>query len=79
MYRHPDVLAVRAKADEILRDLFARFMSEPTAMPAEWSNGVTGADEPRLARRVADYIAGMTDNYAVLEHKRLFPTTPELR
>ncbi|KAA2235359.1 deoxyguanosinetriphosphate triphosphohydrolase [Salinarimonas soli] len=79
MYRHPDVLAVRAKADEILRDLFARFMNEPAAMPAEWSQGVSQDDEPRLARRVADYIAGMTDNYAVLEHKRLFPTTPDLR
>ncbi len=79
MYRHPDVLAVRAKADAILRDLFARFMAEPAAMPDEWHAGVSHADEPRLARRVADYIAGMTDRYAVLEHKRLFPTTPELR
>jgi dGTPase len=79
MYRHPDVLAVRRQADDILRDLFDRFMREPTTMPDEWHQGVTRADEPRLARRVADYIAGMTDRYAVLEHKRLFPTTPELR
>jgi dGTPase len=79
MYRHPDVTAVRAKADTILRDLFARFMAEPAAMPDEWHEGVSRADEPRLARRVADYIAGMTDRYAVLEHKRLFATTPDLR
>ncbi len=79
MYRHPDVLAVRAKADAILRDLFARFMREPTAMPPEWQAGLPALDEPRLARRVADYIAGMTDRYAVLEHKRLFESTPELR
>ncbi|HZB61940.1 MAG TPA: deoxyguanosinetriphosphate triphosphohydrolase, partial [Microvirga sp.] len=35
--------------------------------------------EPRLARRVADYIAGMTDRYAILEHRRLFDVTPDLR
>ena len=48
-------------------------------MPEEWRLGLERADEPRVARRVADYIAGMTDNYAVDEHRRLFPTTPELR
>jgi dGTPase len=47
-------------------------------MPAEWQANLPD-DEPRLARRVADYIAGMTDRYAVLEHQRLFETTPDLR
>ena len=36
MYRHPDVMRVRAGADDILRDLFARFIAEPAAMPEEW-------------------------------------------
>jgi dGTPase len=79
MYRHPQVVAVRRQADEILRDLFHRFTAEPAAMPEEWRTGLGGADEARLCRRVADYIAGMTDRYAVLEHQRLFPTTPDLR
>lgn len=79
MYRHPHVMAVRHEADAILNDLFARFMAEPEAMPAEWQTALPRDDEPRLARRVADYIAGMTDRYAILEHQRLFDVTPDLR
>jgi dGTPase len=78
MYRHPDVMRVRRQADEIVRDLFRRFMAEPAALPEEWRADLPG-EEPRLARRVADYIAGMTDGFAVLEHQRLFPATPSLR
>jgi len=78
MYRHPGVLAVRAKADIIVHDLCARFKAEPRTMPEEWSVGLEGADAGRIARRAADYIAGMTDTYAALAHKRLFPTTPDL-
>jgi len=78
MYRHPDVMRVRAGAERILRDLFARFVAEPTAMPEEWHLDLP-EDEARLCRRVADYIAGMTDRYAVQEHQRLFPATPDLR
>lgn len=78
MYRHPGVLAVRARADIIVADLFERFTAEPGAMPEEWSAGLAGEGEGRIARRVADYIAGMTDTYAVLAHKRLFATTPDL-
>ena len=79
MYRHPELMRVRRQADDILRDLFGRFMSEPSAMPEEWRANLDPDDEPRLARRVADYIAGMTDRFAILEHQRLFPTTPDLR
>ncbi len=79
MYRHPRVMAVRVQADEIVRDLFRRFTAEPAAMPEEWRVGLDGADESRLARRVADYIAGMTDSYAHGEHRRLFDRTPDLR
>ena len=48
-------------------------------MPEEWQADLLKGDEPRLARRVADYIAGMTDRYAILEHRRLFDGTPDLR
>ena len=47
--------------------------------PPEWSEGVRGTDVPARARRIADYIAGMTDRYALIEHARYFKTTPELR
>jgi dGTPase len=48
-------------------------------MPEEWSQGLSGASESRIARRIADYIAGMTDTYAVLAHRTLFEVTPELQ
>jgi dGTPase len=79
MYRHPKVMKVRAEADDVLRDLFRRFRAQPDLMPDEWRADLPKGDEPRLARRVADYIAGMTDRYAILEHRRLFDVTPELR
>ncbi|MBM6596113.1 deoxyguanosinetriphosphate triphosphohydrolase [Microvirga pudoricolor] len=79
MYRHPKVMAVRRQADAILRDLFRRFTGDPRSMPLEWQSGLETLDEARLARRVADYIAGMTDRYAQQEHRRLFDVTPDLR
>jgi dGTPase len=78
MYRHPRLLAVREEAERVVRDLFGRFIAEPTAMPDEWQAGLGGGDEARRARRVADYIAGMTDRYALHEHRRLFSATPTL-
>ncbi|HEX8415979.1 MAG TPA: deoxyguanosinetriphosphate triphosphohydrolase [Methylobacterium sp.] len=78
MYRHPGVMAVRAKANAIVADLFSAFTAKPFAMPPEWQLGLEGADEGRIARRIADYIAGMTDTYAVLAHRGLFATTPDL-
>jgi dGTPase len=79
MYRHARVMRIRREAEQIVRDLFARFLVEPGAMPDEWSRDPDVADEAKLARRVADYIAGMTDGYAVIEHRRLFAVTPDLR
>ncbi|MCJ2133899.1 deoxyguanosinetriphosphate triphosphohydrolase [Methylobacterium sp. J-026] len=78
MYRHPGVVAVRKKAEIIVNDLFARFTADPARMPEEWSAGLDGAGPARIARRVADYIAGMTDTYAVLAHRKLHDTTPDL-
>lgn len=78
MYRHPRVMRIRANAGQIIRDLFDRYCGDPTLMPEEWSRGL-GDDPARRARRVADYIAGMTDRYAVDAHRRLFDATPALR
>lgn len=79
MYRHPRIGAIRTKAAGIVRDLFRRFRDVPEAMPSEWAAGCDGLDEARLARRISDYIAGMTDSYALEEHRRLFDATPSLR
>jgi dGTPase len=79
LYHHPRLMAVRRDAEAIVRDLFARLMAEPSLLPEDWRTDLVGAPEPKLARRVGDYIAGMTDRYAILEHRRLFPSTPDLR
>ncbi len=78
MYRDASVVAVREKAAAIVTDLFTAFKADPSRMPPEWSADLAGASEPRIARRIADYIAGMTDTYAVLAHRKLFDATPEL-
>ena len=76
MYRHYRVNRETSKARRVIRDLFALFMTEPACLPTEWqgylTEGVSGADSRLRARVIADYIAGMTDRYALLEHRRLF-------
>jgi dGTPase len=75
MYRHPDVRKVRDRADAILRRLFNAYLADVSLMPPEWAVKAAG---PR-ARAVADYIAGMTDRFAIAEHARLFDAGSDLR
>ena len=79
MYRHPDVMRVRGQAEALVQDLFDYFMVHSHDLPEEWFLRVQSCDETAKAREIADYIAGMTDRYAILEHRRLFDVTPELR
>jgi dGTPase len=79
MYRHPRVMRVMDEAAGVVRDLFARYSTHPGDLPEEWQQGLAGLDDPARARRIADFIAGMTDRYALAEHSRLFDSTPELR
>ena len=72
-------MKVMDQAAGVVRDLFARYSAQPRDLPTEWSEGLVGLDEAARARRVADFIAGMTDRYALAEHARLFDSTPELR
>lgn len=78
MYRHPEVMRVRANADRIVRDLFDAYFADPRAMPEGWREGLDRAEDRIKARHVADFLAGMTDTYAVKEHRRLFDHTPDL-
>jgi len=78
MYRHPRIARIMEDAEQVVHDLFRRFMEKPDAMPLEWAHGFAVADESERARRVADFIAGMTDRYALVEHARHFDSTPEL-
>jgi dGTPase len=79
MYRHDRVMKVMDQTAGVVRDLFARYSAQPQDLPAEWSEGLTRLDQVARIRHIADFIAGMTDRYALAEHARLFDSTPELR
>jgi dGTPase len=79
VYRHPRVMTVMTSAQSIVHDLFARYLSDPAALPLEWSAAASPLDPRRKARLIADFVSGQTDRYAIAEHRRLFDATPELR
>ncbi|MFY9829530.1 MAG: deoxyguanosinetriphosphate triphosphohydrolase [Rhodoplanes sp.] len=78
MYRHKRVMHIMGEAEGVLRDLFTRYAADATALPTEWRHTLP-ADARARARHIADFIAGMTDRYALSEHRRLFDVTPLLR
>ena len=79
MYRHPRVMRVMGEAEDIVANLFARYQDDPTALPPEWQDGIDRETDAARARRIGNFIAGMTDRFALTEHQRLFDSTPELR
>ncbi|HEX3710448.1 MAG TPA: deoxyguanosinetriphosphate triphosphohydrolase [Pseudolabrys sp.] len=79
MYRHARVMSVMQDAERVVRDLFGHYVGTPTDLPSEWREGMERLDDKARMLRVADYIAGMTDRYALIEHARYFSQTPELR
>jgi dGTPase len=79
MYRHARVMRVMDDVEKVVRDLFAHYAETPADLPAEWAHASALTDESARARHIADYIAGMTDRYALIEHAKYFKATPELR
>ena len=72
MYRAPSVMKERARVSAVIGDLFPLFMARPEVMPGEWAADVGAVrSETELARLVSDYVAGMTDRFALQEHERL--------
>jgi dGTPase len=72
MYRAPSVVTMRAEVTQVVNDLFPHFMANPELLPKQWRKDVEEArTEVQLARIVSDYIAGMTDRFALQEHQRL--------
>jgi len=74
MYRHSRVNRMSHKARRVVRELFQLFAAEPECLPNEWRAAAACGDAATSARTIADYLAGMTDRFALDEHRRLFDT-----
>jgi len=72
MYRHWKVNRTRSQARRILAEMFDLFLREPDVLPTVWFEKSQNRDEAGRARVVCDYIAGMTDRFAIEEHRKLF-------
>ena len=83
MWRHFKVNRMTSKAKRVVTELFNLFMSEPNTLPTEWqiidTQPISEVSDAMRARIIADYIASMTDRYAMLEHERLFDFGPIMR
>jgi dGTPase len=80
IYRNPDIMRIRAGAAQIVDDLYHAFMANPLEMRSHyWFDQIQQMPEAVKARHVGDYIAGMTDTFAISAHNRLFDQTPDLR
>jgi len=79
MYRHARVMRVMGEAETIVAELFARYQKTPRDLPPEWLPPEGSESDVLRARRIGNFIAGMTDRFALTEHQRLFDSTPDLR
>lgn len=83
VYRHPRVVRVMEGAEEIVRDLVRHYLAKHEDLPDPWRESAQEVANGRglrsLPRLVCDFVAGMTDRYAIQEHRRLFDATPDLR
>ena len=72
MYRHPQVMGPMTKAKDVVTALFEAFAADPAKLPPDWTKACGGRNDARTVSVVRDYIAGMTDNYALREYGRVF-------
>jgi dGTPase len=79
LYRHARIVRIMDEAEAVVARLFAYYVDNPSDIPADWLSGLDTADACSRALRIADFIAGMTDRYAMVEHTRIFGSTPELK
>jgi dGTPase len=79
LYRHTSIMDKMRAAESVVEELFDAYAGAPWEMSEGWREGMEEADETGKARHVSDYIAGMTDNFALAEHARLFDRPIELR
>jgi dGTPase len=76
LYYHPEQLAAAAKAKQVTAGLFAAYRADPALMGADWLARMPQAD-PQASRHIADFIAGMTDRFAIAQYAALYGSAPE--
>ena len=76
LYHHPQQMQTAERARAVLAELFAAYAQQPELMDRGWIDSLP-EDEPARSRHIADYIAGMTDRYAIASHARIYGRTPE--
>jgi dGTPase len=79
MYRHERVLEIMDRAQRVIRDLFEAYMNDASLMPEDWRDHGPATDRGHYARQVCDFLSGMTDRFALDQHKRLFDLDPLFR
>ena len=77
MYRHPRMQRITGDAEAVVRELFDYYWKHPSVLPDEWAD--LPREEAARGRHIANFIAGMTDRFALIEHARFFDSTPDLR
>jgi dGTPase len=77
VYKNEAVTRVMERAEGVVTALFQRYSNDLESLPAEWRAGLDDATDDQRARRIADFLAGMTDRFALAEHKRLFDQVPD--
>jgi dGTPase len=77
MYSHEKVVHMMIRAQRVLSDLFEAYLAKPELLPVSWRPVRGDGDRTALARHVCDFIAGMTDRFALYEHRRLFGLEPQ--
>ena len=79
MYRHERVLEIMDRAQRVIRDLFETYMNDASLLPEDWRDQGPATDRNHHARQVCDFLSGMTDRFALDQHKRLFDLDPLFR
>ena len=76
LYYHPEQIATAEKAREVVAKLFVAYQQDPTTMPDDWVGRLPAA-EPEKSRHIADFIAGMTDRFAIRQCQQIYGRAPE--
>jgi len=78
VYRAPRVMAIMSQAETMVEALYGKLFADPSLLPEGWRADIAPLPDAERGPRIVDFVAGMTDRFAIEEHRRLFSHTPEL-